>query len=148
MEGIIHAFAIDWRLLLIQAVNFGLLLLVLWHFLYKPLMKMLDERRQKIEGGVRDAERAELKLQEIESERTSIITSATKEGEGIVERARKAGSDKERQLTSDAEAKVQSLLKSAEREAQELKNRAMDESKAEMAKLIVLGAERVIREGK
>jgi F-type H+-transporting ATPase subunit b len=148
MEGIIHAFAIDWRLLLIQAVNFGLLLLILWHFLYKPLMRMLDERRIKIEGGVRQAEAAEHKLKEIESERVGIITTASREGEGIVERARKTASDKERSLLSDAEERAASLLKSAEREAQELKTKALDESKAEMAKLVVLGAERVIREGK
>ena len=148
MSELFATFGVNWKLLLIQAVNFGLLLLILWKFLYTPLMKMLDTRRTTIEEGVRNAEKAEHTLTKIESERGSIVAAATREGEGIVERARKAGSEKERQITAEAEAKAVLHLKSAEREAQELKSKALAESKAEMAKLIVLGAERVIREAK
>ncbi len=148
MEGILEAFGVDWRLLLIQAVNFALLLIVLRHFLYQPLLRLLDERRAKIEGGVRDAESAEQKLKSIEGERVNIIASASREGEAIVDRARAAGIDAERKIASEAEARAAALLSSAEREAEELKRKALDESKAEMAKLIVLGAERILREGK
>lgn len=146
MEGIIEAFAIDWRLLLVQAVNFAVLLLILWHFLYRPLMRMLDERRAKIEAGVRDAEKAEHELKKIQSQRAGILTSATHEGETLVEHARKAGADKERAMLADAEDRAHILVQSAEREARELKETALEESKVEMAKLIVLGAERVLHE--
>jgi len=69
MEEIAKVFGLDWKLLIIQAVNFGVLLLVLWYFLYKPVLKMLDERRGKIQKGVEDAENAEIRLTEIEGER-------------------------------------------------------------------------------
>ena len=47
MGQVLAAFGIDWRLLLINSINFGLLLLALWYFLYGPLMKMLEEAPQK-----------------------------------------------------------------------------------------------------
>lgn len=146
MEEVLKAFGVDWRLLIIQAVNFGLLLLVLWQFLYKPLMKMLDARRTTIEEGVENAHKAQATLHKIEEEKGSILAAATKEGESLLERAQKAGSDRERTIVAQAEMKASALVKAAEAEAAEAKKRALSESKAEIAKLIVLGAEKVIRE--
>lgn len=146
MEEVLKAFGVDWRLLIIQAVNFGLLLLVLWQFLYKPLMRMLDERRATIEAGITNAEKADKALKQIDVERSGIIAKATKDGEAVIERARKAGSDQERTIVGAAEGKAAALLKAAEAEAAESKKRALQESKAELAKLIVLGAEKVVRE--
>ena len=40
---------IEWKLLLAQGLNFILLLIILRKFLYKPILKMLDERRAKAE---------------------------------------------------------------------------------------------------
>ena len=48
MEKVLDVFGIDWKLLLINAVNFGLLLATLSYFFYKPMMRMLDLRRDKI----------------------------------------------------------------------------------------------------
>jgi len=57
---------IDWRLLLSQAVNFFLLLFILRLFVYKPLVNVLKERRQKIEEGLAKAEEAEERLHEVD----------------------------------------------------------------------------------
>ncbi|HEY5383337.1 MAG TPA: F0F1 ATP synthase subunit B, partial [Candidatus Paceibacterota bacterium] len=76
MGQVFAAFGIDWRLLLIDSINFGLLLLALWYFLYAPLTKMLEVRRQKVAGGVLDAEAAEAKLREIEEATGGILAKA------------------------------------------------------------------------
>ena len=55
MDQLLHAFGIDVKLLLAQAVNFGVLLVVLWLVLYKPVMKTLDERKAKIAQCVIDS---------------------------------------------------------------------------------------------
>jgi len=57
MSELFSAFGVNWKLLLIQAVNFGLLLAALTYFLYKPILKIIDERREKVAEGVRTAER-------------------------------------------------------------------------------------------
>ena len=111
MEQILGTFGIDWRLLLINAVNFGIVLLVLWRFLYTPVMKMLEERRQRVAQGVEDA--------------------------------RAAGAAKERELLLKGEAAAATLVRDAQAQAAELKARAIEESKQEVAKLIVLGMEKI-----
>ena len=57
MEAIIEVFGLDTKLLFIQAVNFALLLIILWWFLYRPLARIVGERQQVIEKGVKDAEK-------------------------------------------------------------------------------------------
>lgn len=144
---IFHAFGIDWRLLIIQAVNFGLLMLALWYFLYGPLMRLLDERRAKIEKGVKDAERAAHDRAGAEEERRAIVAAAAKEADAMAERARKDASVKEKTATDEAQAKAARILTAAEAEGEELRTRALANAKEEMARLIVLGAEKALRKG-
>lgn len=62
MGELFSTFGINGKLLLMQSVNFGLLLLVLWKFVYRPVLTMIDERREKIAEGVRIAEAADQRL--------------------------------------------------------------------------------------
>jgi F-type H+-transporting ATPase subunit b len=142
MNSVLSTFGIDWRLLLIQAVNFGLLLIALWYFLYAPLSRMLEERRQKVAKGVEDAHAAAATLAEIEGSRKEVLASAGKEADGILAEARAAALKKERDILEAGEANANALVKEASVRADELKARAIEESKREVAKLIVLGIEK------
>jgi F-type H+-transporting ATPase subunit b len=143
MEAILTTFGIDWRLLLINAVNFGLLMVALTYFLYTPITKMLEERRQRVAQGVRDAEAAEEKLREIEVSRSHTLAKAGKEADDILAAARAAGTTKERDLVHKGEAAAATIVREAEAQAEDLKMRAIEESKREVAKLIVLGMEKL-----
>src|SRR5262245_9300308 len=104
MEAILTTFGVDWRLLLVNAINFGLLLGVLWYFLYTPVMNMLEERRRKVEEGVRTAEAAEVKLREVENSRKGVLAKAGAEADEIVAHARGAAKEKEQELLERGEA--------------------------------------------
>ena len=143
MDKILTTFGVDWHLLLINAINFGLLMLVLWYFLYEPVMRMLEERRAKVSQGVRDAEKAAEKLAEIEHSRAGALAAAGKEADALVAAARAIGADKERELLAKGEAAAATLLRDAEAQAAELKAHSLEESKQEVAKLIVLGMEKI-----
>lgn len=64
MQELIHNLGLDWKLLLAQAVNFFIVLIALRLFLYKPVLRMLATRREKIEEGLAKSEEAERKLHE------------------------------------------------------------------------------------
>lgn len=146
MAEIFHVFGLDVRLLIVQSINFGIVLLVLWYFLYRPIARMVDARQEKIQKGVEDAESAAKHLEEVASERVSIITSATKEAEGIVAHATVHGKEREVEIVREAEAKSERIVSEAVAKAEEAKKRALDESRGEIAKLAILGAEKVLRE--
>lgn len=145
MSELLSAFGIDGRLLLINCINFGLLLVTLWYFLYGPLTKMLEQRRLKIAQGVQDAHEAEIKLKEIHEARASMIADAGKEADSLVSDARVAAAAKARDLVAAGETAASNLLREAESQAQEMKAQSIAESKQEVAKLIVLGMERLAK---
>lgn len=145
MAELFQAFGIDWRILVINLVNFGGLVLVLWYFLYGPVVRMLEARRQKIAEGVAAAEKAKQELEKIEHSRTALLAKAGKEADEVVSSARAAGNEKQREILGSAEAAAQRVLTEAQAQAKEMKDTAIAESKQEVAKLIVLGIEKTLK---
>ncbi len=144
MSGILDVFGIDWRLLLVNGVNFGLLMLALWYFLYAPITRTLNARRELVEKGVFDARRAQEELQAIEAARGEKLAAAAREADEALSQARRAAGEKERELLARGEAAASRLLAEAEAQAGEMKARALQESKEEVAKLIALGVEKAM----
>ena len=145
MSQVLSVFGIDWRLLLINAVNFGLVLLALWYFLYAPVMRMLETRREKLAQGVRDADNAARSLSEIENSRAEVLAAAGRDADALAAAARAAGAQKERELMQKGEATAATLMRDASAQAAELQRRSIEESKQEVAKLIVLGMEKAFK---
>jgi len=144
MSEIIGVFGINSKLLLIQAVNFGILVLVLWHFLYKPVVAMLAKRREIVAKGVADAEAAQREREEVREEREQIMIAASAEANTFVERGKRRGEEKEREILLEAEKKSERLMKEATMKAEEEKRKALLESKEEIARMAILGAKRLI----
>lgn len=146
MEQLIHAFGIDARLILIQVVNFGLLMAALTYFLYKPVLKLLAEREAKIAKGIEDAKAAEAALASAEEEKREIIVAANKDAEATTARATEHAAGRADQIVADAHKKAEQVIKDAGDRGSELKAQALRESEAEIAKLAILAAEKVLKE--
>lgn len=145
MEQLFTAFGIDGKLLIAQAVNFGVLFVALTYLLYKPTMKTLDERRAKVAKGVEDAEEAEKKLAEADVTVGERLKSAESEAEGIVASAREAGTSEKARIVKDAETRAASIEAESEARAREAASRALKESEREIARLAILAAEKAMR---
>ena len=73
MQELITTFHIDWKLLIAQIVNFGLVLFVLWKFAIKPLSKVMADRSKEIEKSLDDAKQIRDNLTKSHEEREKII---------------------------------------------------------------------------
>lgn len=146
MAQLFAAFGINWKLLVIQAVNFGLLLSLLTYFLYKPVLRMIDERREKVAQGVRDAEEAARKLSDAETEGQGIVGTAAREAETLVATARTRAEEKGSEIVKNAEARAEAVLKDAQARAEEAKRLALSESQKDIARAAMLAAEKILRE--
>ena len=145
MGELFSTFGINVKLLIIQMVNFGILLLALWYFLYTPILKMIDERRRKIEKGVKDAEEAEKRLGDIELERDGIFTEARKQADSIVGEAKERAVEKEKEMLTEAEHRALATERAAEERALETQAKALRESNAQIAQAAMLAAEKILR---
>ena len=144
MEEIVHAFGIDWRLIVIQMFNFALLLAALWYFLYTPVLKMLEEREKKLAQGVVDAENAARARKEADSEKSAVLKGARTEAEGIVASAKSHAEEKGVGIVHEAEAKAERMLEDARLRAEEERAQARKASEAEIAQAAILAAEAIL----
>jgi F-type H+-transporting ATPase subunit b len=139
---------IDWKLLVAQAVNFAVLFWVLKRYAYQPMLDFLETRTTKIEQGLKDAEKAGLKLSEMEVKEKQVLEEAHKEAKRIIALAAQSAKKREEAGIVATEAKVQELLAQAEQKIREEKERVMVSAKAEIGELVMLSVEKILREKK
>lgn len=145
MAELFSAFGIEWNLLLAQAVNFGIVLGALTFFLYKPVMKILAERQEKIAAGLRDAEAAAKAVAETEGKRAEILGTAEREAEGLLGRAVVEGKDERARIVKSAQDRSDAMLADARAEAAELQRRALAETEKDVTRLAILAAEKILQ---
>lgn len=146
MSELFAAFGLDIKLLLIQALNFAILLLVLWKFLYTPVLKMIDERREKVAEGVKKAEAADRKLADADTEGKSIVAGAGKEAESLVASGRSKAAQEGAEILKRSQEKADELLADANARAEEAKRLALTAGQKEIARAAMLAAEKILKE--
>lgn len=115
MSELLEKLGVDWKLLLAQAANFLIILTVLRLTVYKPLIRVLNERRSRIEKGLKDAATASRHLGEVEAEGKKKMAQAEKESLAILSLAEDRAKTKEAELIAVAKGKEGEILKNAER---------------------------------
>ena len=142
---------IDWHLLLSQAVNFFLLLIILRVFAYKPLLTLLHARRARIEEGLTKAEEADKRLHEVEEIGKGKIKEAEKEAMGILKRTETDAKTLEDKMLTEAKRKeteaianIAVLLRQKEEESRSVaRKEAAAMVTAAIAKTVGLSPEKI-----
>jgi len=129
-----------------QILNFTVLLLVLKWILYGPLTKLLSEREQKIKQGVENADKAEASLREAHSIREDMMKNTKMESQSMMEKARKDGEGLKNSMVVEAQEQAKKIMDNGHQMIALEKAKTMEELKAKTANLIVMTAEKVIRE--
>ncbi|HRW46551.1 MAG: F0F1 ATP synthase subunit B [Caldilineaceae bacterium] len=126
------ALGIEWTLLLSQIINFGVLIILLRMFLYQPVLKMLNARKERIAQSMKDAERVSAAAREAEQEKGKVLEQARREAQEI--RA---------QATRDAEKIAQDVRARADQEATDIRMKAQADA-AKQADLALADANKQI----
>ncbi len=146
MEQLLTTFGIQWKLLLVQAVNFAVLLGGLSYLLYTPIMRIIDERREKIAEGVRIAEAAAQRLEEAKAEGDTMIGNSAREAEALVASARARADERGTEILKEAQLKADRVLAEAAARGEEAQRQMMLKSEKSIAQAAMLAAEKILRE--
>ena len=131
-------------LLAAQIVNFLILLLILYFFAYKPVMKMLDERSRKIRESMDEVQKVKEQAAQTEEEFKKKIDAASKEGQEVIARAMRTGEEARQRAQLEAKQEAQGLVEKARVEIQRERDETISELRQEFADLTVVAAEKVI----
>jgi F-type H+-transporting ATPase subunit b len=129
-----------------QALNFLVLLIVLKFILYKPLMQVLQEREKRIKEGVENAEKADRMLAESEATHQNILKTAKVESHGLLDSARKSAEEIRKTIIETAHNDAGKIIESGKNIVEMEKTRAAQELKNDAVRLVLLAAEKVLKE--
>lgn len=130
--------------LITQLVNFTILLVVLRLFLWKPILSMLDERKRRIEEGLRASEAAASAAEASQSAARAALEEARAEGRDLVARAQETAGRLRAELEQQARADADRIVERARQEMEQERLQAVQALRAEFADLTVRAAERVV----
>ncbi len=130
--------------LLWHTVNFLILLALLWRFLYKPVVRMLDERSDRIKESMQRADAIKEQLARTNEETRLALESARKEAQAIADQASQIGEQIKAQARKDAQTEADKILVQARQQIEQERRQMMAELRLEMASLVVLAAGKVI----
>lgn len=130
--------------LLGQMITFALLVVFTMKFIWPPLIKALEERQKKIADGLAAAERGEHELELAQRKASEQLREAKLQAAKIIEQADKRGAQIVEQAKDQAKQEADRLLAMAREEAKQEKTRARDALTSEIAKIAVIGAEKIL----
>jgi len=142
MSELLHSLGIEWPVLIAQIVNFAILLFVLQRFVYKPVIRMLDERRENARLAIEREQHSTEKLQSAEVEKEKVLEEARKETIRILESARQDGEETKRKLVASAKDEITRMKAEADKKVKEERTRLLAEVKGELGALVVDTIER------
>jgi F-type H+-transporting ATPase subunit b len=137
LERIATTFGVDWPHLIAQTVSFGIVCAVLYLLAYKPILQMLEARRQQIASGLANAEKIKAELARIAAEREAVLMRADAEGKQLIEEARVAAARVQASETRKAIAAAEQILIRARDAAARDHARMLADVKHEVGRLVV-----------
>jgi len=144
MDSLITTFHIDWKLLIAQIINFGIVLAVLWFFALKPLLKTMSERGKEIDESLKNAEKIKEDLVKVDEEKKVIISVAKREARNIIEQARVEGNNQGQQIVDNAKKEVQTIIITAKEQINQEKEKMLKEAKAEVGDLVIKATKKIL----
>lgn len=131
--------------LIVQAINFIILLVILQRLLYKPLVAKMEERTAAIEKSLEEAQAARAEAARQAEENATRLRAAHAEAAAIRAQALKEAADEQRRLVEAARVESQRLVESAKAQMDADIRRAREELRREVAELATAVAEKLVR---
>jgi F-type H+-transporting ATPase subunit b len=144
MDSLISTFHIDWHLIVAQAINFVVVLAVLYFFALKPLKKMMDERGETIKGGLDNADKQKELLSAQEKEYAAALAAARAEAAVMLKEAKKDTEAYRNDMMAKAQADVVASIESGKKQLEAEKVKMVDEAKKEIVSLVMSATEKVL----
>ncbi|HTD86960.1 MAG TPA: F0F1 ATP synthase subunit B [Candidatus Binatia bacterium] len=143
MAETLHSLGIYWPKLMAQIVNFAIVLFVLWRFAYRPVLKMLEERRQRVAEAMINAEKAREELAKTEAARAGVLAETNAQASKMIEEARAAAAKVREQETQKAVKEAEDIVGKAREAAALERTRMLADVKRELGRLVIATTSKV-----
>ena len=137
IEQIARTFGVDWSHLIAQVISFSIVCTLLYLCAYKPVLRMLTQRRQLIAQGLANSEKIKAQLAQTEQQRQVVLAQANAQANQLIEEAREAAASLRAQETAKASAAAEHIMTKAREASAQDHTRMLANLKREVGRLVV-----------
>jgi F-type H+-transporting ATPase subunit b len=137
---------INLPLLVVFIINFIVLFVLLRLFLYKPVMKMLDERAQRTKEGMELAEATKKEYEQAKGEVQKQIEKGRQEAQAIIAQAMQVGERLKEESRQEATKQAQTIIDRTRTELEAERDKIVEDLRREFVDISIAAAEKVIKE--
>jgi F-type H+-transporting ATPase subunit b len=129
----------------VQLVAFLVFIWLLWKFAVGPIVKILDERQDKIRESMASAERMQAELKQTQARNEEVLLEARREAQEILATARQNGEQLLTRAREEANTQAETYLSRAQETMRQETEQAREQLRQEVADIAVLAAGRIIK---
>jgi F-type H+-transporting ATPase subunit b len=130
-------FGLDWPHFIAQCISFSLVAILLIKFAYKPILTVLEERRQRIAEGLANADSIKQELARTAAMQLEVLEKANVQALKLIEEARAAAARVQEQETQKAIAQAEQIVSKAREAAVSERQKMLIDLKREIVTLVV-----------
>lgn len=132
--------------LIAQILNFLVLVFVLAKFVYKPVLGIMEDRKNKIASDLETAEKAKNDAEAVKAEYAAKLADARQEAQAIIENARKTAQAAHDKIMADTKAEQEQYVAAQKEIIATEKKKAMDEVRAQVISLSMIAAGKIVEQ--
>lgn len=136
---------LNWQLFVAQLINFAVILFILWKWVFTPVAKKLQERTDKIEKAMRDANTTEKEKQEFAVWKEAEMRKTRQEASGIITAAQVDATKAKDEILKQSKEEQLKLVEQAKKQIEQEKNLQLQSAKSELADIVTQAAEKILR---
>ena len=136
---------VQWGDFLFYLIMFIIMLLIVKHFAWGPVTKMMDKRATKISNDIDSAEKARKEAEDLAAKRQTALENSRTEAAGIIDRAKQNGEQEKASIVNAANEEVKTMKANAKKDNQQEKQDALSSVKNDVAELSIEIASKIIQ---
>jgi len=144
MNELISTFHIDWKLMIAQIVNFGLVLSLLYWLVSKPLSKLMKDRTQEITDGLENAQKCKADLVNANFQKEEILKEAKNNAQKIFTDSQNTCKDIVKEAKDKAILEKEEILRQAKLDVEKEKKTGDEAIRKEAAELVSAGVRKMV----
>lgn len=146
MLEILGKIGFDWQVALANLINFAIIFLILQFLVFKPLARVIKERKARIDKGLADTEKAEAVLAEADSRKEDLLKDAYKESQEIISSAKDRSDSTIAAASEKAQVQAGKIVDGANSQAESILKKADADLANKSVDLVISGIEKVLEE--
>ena len=136
---------VQWGDFLFYLIMFIIMLLIVKHFAWGPVTKMMDKRATKISNDIDSAEKARKEAEDLAAKRQTALENSRAEAAGIINRAKQNGEQQKASIVNAANEEVKTMKANAKKDIRQEKQDALSSVKNDVAELSIEIASKIIQ---